>query len=89
MDFEVQGLVEHKEYLFRVAAANANGTGDWLEMPSPIVAKMPFGKLCALILHTYFHDNMHLDGFKVSHFKIGKGKINGWVLVIALPSSDS
>jgi len=45
VDFEAQGLVEHKEYLFRVAAANANGTGDWLEMPSPIVAKMPFGKL--------------------------------------------
>jgi len=43
-DFEVQGLVEHKEYLFRVAAANANGAGDWLEMPSPIVAKMPFGE---------------------------------------------
>jgi len=45
VDFEAQGLVEHKEYLFRVAAANANGTGDWLEMPSSIVAKMPFGKL--------------------------------------------
>jgi len=44
VDFEAQGLTENKEYLFRVAAANANGTGDWLEMPSPIVAKMPFGK---------------------------------------------
>jgi len=43
-DFEVQGLTEHKDYLFRVAAANANGTGDWVEMPSPITAKMPFGK---------------------------------------------
>jgi len=41
----VQGLVDHKEYLFRVAAANANGAGDWLEMPSSIVAKMPFGEL--------------------------------------------
>jgi len=44
VDFEAQGLTENKEYLFRVAAANANGTGDWLEMPSPIIAKMPFGK---------------------------------------------
>jgi len=41
----VQGLVDHKEYLFRVAAANANGAGDWLEMPSSIIAKMPFGEL--------------------------------------------
>jgi len=45
VDFEVQGLVDHKEYLFRVAAANANGAGDWLEMPSSIIAKMPFGEL--------------------------------------------
>ena len=40
---DVQGLVEHKEYLFRVAAANANGVGDWLDAPSSIIAKMPFG----------------------------------------------
>jgi len=42
LDFEVQGLTEHKEYMFRVAAANANGTGDWLQGDSPIIAKMPF-----------------------------------------------
>lgn len=42
-DFDVQGLVENREYLFRVAAANANGVGDWLEAESPIVAKLPFG----------------------------------------------
>jgi len=46
----VQGLVDHKEYLFRVAAANANGTGDWLEMPSSIIAKMPFGELQNFLL---------------------------------------
>lgn len=43
LDFEVQGLTEHKGYLFRVAAANTNGVGDWLEAPSSIIAKMPFG----------------------------------------------
>ena len=31
-----------------MAAANANGTGDWLESQSPIVAKMPFGNLIYL-----------------------------------------
>jgi hypothetical protein len=43
VEYEVQGLVENKEYLFRVAAVNANGTGEWLVTPTSIVAKMPFG----------------------------------------------
>jgi len=52
---EVQGLTEHKEYLFRVAAANTYGVGDWLEAPSSIIAKMPFGEHCLidLILTNY------------------------------------
>lgn len=43
-DCDVQGLYENREYEFRVAATNANGTGDWLEMPNSIIAKMPFGR---------------------------------------------
>ena len=42
-DVDVQGLIENKEYLFRVAAANENGPGEWLEADSPIIAKLPFG----------------------------------------------
>ena len=38
----MQGLTEHKEYLFRVCACNAHGPGEWLETDGPIVAKMPF-----------------------------------------------
>jgi len=45
----VQGLVEGKEYLFRIAAANANGDGEWVESSSPIIAKMPFGKIFVTI----------------------------------------
>ena len=40
---DVQGLVEHEEYLLRVAAENENGVGGWLVAPSSIIAKMPFG----------------------------------------------
>ena len=47
----MQGLTENKEYLFRVAAANANGTGQWLEGESPIVAKMPFGTHSSVLVH--------------------------------------
>jgi len=42
IEMDVQGLVESKEYLFRVAAANANGEGEFIEAPSAIIAKMPF-----------------------------------------------
>ena len=44
LDLDVQGLVENREYVFRVSAANANGNGDWLEAENPIIAKMPFGE---------------------------------------------
>lgn len=43
---DVQGLYDNHQYLFRVAAINENGTGDFLVNESPIIAKMPFGKLC-------------------------------------------
>lgn len=43
-NFDVQGLIENKEYTFRVAACNENGQGEWIEADSPIVAKLPFGK---------------------------------------------
>ena len=45
IEFDVQGLYEDNEYMFRVAAVNENGAGDWLEAESPIVAKLSFGKI--------------------------------------------
>ena len=44
-EFDVQGLYEDNEYMFRVAAVNENGCGEWLEADSPIVAKLSFGKI--------------------------------------------
>lgn len=41
---DVTGLVENKEYEFRVAAVNENGQGDWLNADQSIIAKLPFGE---------------------------------------------
>ncbi|XP_076471204.1 twitchin-like [Babylonia areolata] len=41
-NLDIQGLYDDHQYLFRVAANNENGTGDFLETESAIVAKMPF-----------------------------------------------
>ena len=41
-NFAVQGLTEGQEYLFRILAANANGTGLPLDGVNPIKAKAPF-----------------------------------------------
>lgn len=40
----VKGLVEGDEFYFRVAAFNKKGTGEFLEMPHPVVIKSPYGK---------------------------------------------
>ena len=40
--FLVQGLSEGQEYLFRILAANANGTGPPLDGVNPIKAKAPY-----------------------------------------------
>lgn len=53
-DFEVQGLVENREYEFRVAACNENGPGEFLQAENSIVAKLPYGKYCKLFLTTKF-----------------------------------
>ncbi len=40
----VHGLTKGNAYLFRVAAENEVGQGDWVETDGPIIAKNPFGK---------------------------------------------
>jgi hypothetical protein len=40
--FAVQGLTEGQEYLFRILAANANGTGPPLDGVNPVKAKAPY-----------------------------------------------
>ncbi len=42
-EIDVQGLLENKEYKFRVSAVNENGTGEPLEAENSIIAKLPFG----------------------------------------------
>ena len=46
--FDVQGLSEGHEYLFRVAAVNANGVGEYLTASNAVVAKYPFGMRCCM-----------------------------------------
>ncbi|CAH8545499.1 unnamed protein product [Schistosoma haematobium] len=41
---EVQGLQENTHYLFRVAAVNDCGQGDWFQVPNEVIAKYPFDK---------------------------------------------
>ena len=40
--FAVQGLTEGQEYLFRILAANANGTGPPLDGVNPVKARSPY-----------------------------------------------
>ena len=47
-EFTVQGLTPDHEYLFRVAAVNSNGVGEYLTASSSIVARYPFGELAIL-----------------------------------------
>lgn len=48
-DLEVTGLTPGKEYLFRVAAVNAEGESKPLEAEQAILAKNPFGTLIKYI----------------------------------------
>jgi len=50
---EVTGLTPGKEYLFRVAAVNAEGESKPLEAEQTIVAKNPFGTLIKYVLKLY------------------------------------
>ena len=41
---KVTNLFEGQNYLFRVAAENQCGRGAYVELPKPVVAKLPYGK---------------------------------------------
>lgn len=41
---KVSGLFEGQSYLFRVAAENQCGRGEYAETNKPVTAKLPFGK---------------------------------------------
>lgn len=45
----IMKLTEHREYLFRVAAENKFGLGEWLES-KPRMAKLPYGKQILIIV---------------------------------------
>jgi len=57
--FDVDGLEEGQEYLFRVSAVNEEGESDPLEGDKPIKAKNPFGK--------YFHNKFPSDLIKLCY----------------------
>lgn len=40
----VTGLFEGQSYLFRVAAENQCGRGDYAEITKPVTARLPFGR---------------------------------------------
>jgi len=44
LGIRVSGLFEGQSYLFRVAAENQCGRGEYVETGKPTVAKLPYGK---------------------------------------------
>ena len=54
MTFVVRKLFEGSEYLFRVAAENKIGTGEFVSTAKPVTAKLPFGKFCKLFVSTFY-----------------------------------
>lgn len=64
--FNVQGLTENGEYLFRVMAVNENGQSLPLEGLNPIIAKLPFGEFIKklLMVSSFFAKvNKHIQYF--------------------------
>lgn len=44
LTFKVKRLFEGGQYLFRVAAENKIGIGEYTQLANPVTAKLPFGK---------------------------------------------
>lgn len=64
-DIEVTGLTPGKEYLFRVAAVNAEGESKPLEAEQTIVAKNPFGM--SNKYHISIPCTIHKLSLKINH----------------------
>ncbi|KAF8572507.1 hypothetical protein P879_00960 [Paragonimus westermani] len=78
---EVQGLQENGKYLFRVAAVNDCGQGDWIQLPEPLVAKYPFdkpGKPGELTATEVGSDFVNLSWARPS--SDGGGRIRGYLI---------
>ncbi|CAH8497134.1 unnamed protein product [Schistosoma turkestanicum] len=79
--FEVQGLQENAHYLFRVAAVNDCGQGEWLQVPNEVIAKYPFdkpGKPGDLTANEVGGDFVNLTWTRPS--TDGGGRIRGYVI---------
>ena len=60
--FTVQGLTEGQEYLFRILAANVNGTGPPLDGVNPVRAKAPYDVPGGFLNHLRRNNNTKCDG---------------------------
>ena len=72
MFFDVDGLDEGEEYLFRVSAVNELGESDPLEADQAIKAKNPFGKFSIHCIYSKEcnHEKNILGACKFSTVKI-------------------
>ncbi|CAH8566640.1 unnamed protein product [Schistosoma rodhaini] len=78
---EVQGLQENTHYLFRVAAVNDCGQGDWFKVPNEVIAKYPFdkpGKPGDLTANEVGGDFVNLTWIRPS--TDGGGRIRGYIV---------
>uniref|UniRef100_A0A3Q0KKY1 non-specific serine/threonine protein kinase n=1 Tax=Schistosoma mansoni TaxID=6183 RepID=A0A3Q0KKY1_SCHMA len=78
---EVQGLQENTHYLFRVAAVNDCGQGDWFKVPNEVIAKYPFdkpGKPGDLTANEVGGDFVNLTWTRPS--TDGGGRIRGYIV---------
>ena len=45
--FRCTKLFQGNKYLFRVTAENRVGSGDAAELSEPVIAKLPYGRMCS------------------------------------------
>lgn len=66
-------LSEGVEYVFRVAAQNAVGVGEFAELQKPIVPKSEFGKQRFLVCRLYLSNFLYLYFVSVNNFVFSCG----------------
>ena len=85
--FTVQGLTEGQEYLFRILAANVNGTGPPLDGVNPIRAKAPYDVPGEVITSGYIFHLSVTDHCICTyrHETLGQAAATTWVRCLEFP----